>query len=157
MVDIIEGQGLGCIINRPAKRIITPRTQEFLKIHKDAYKIALDVEPSDKAALAVVQAMDTVYYSSAFYVKPRSSEEHEHLMYYVKLRRLEFLANYGNTSRCAIHSDVDSRIEFLSNEVPASEDGKRSCRLTNSSKSPPAHLPHDDNFRKPVRRMHRLE
>ena len=88
-------QGLG-YINRAGKRIITPRTQEFLKMHKDAYKVALDVEPSDKAALAVVQAMDTVYYKSAFYLKPRSSEEHEHLMQYVKLRRLEFLANYGD-------------------------------------------------------------
>jgi hypothetical protein len=40
--------------------------------------------------------MDQVYYSAAFYLKPRSSEEHEHLMHYVKLRRLELLANYGD-------------------------------------------------------------
>jgi hypothetical protein len=37
-----------------------------------------------------------VYHSAAFFLKPRSSEEHEHLMYYVKLRRLELLANYGD-------------------------------------------------------------
>ncbi|KAF6225543.1 hypothetical protein HO133_009543 [Letharia lupina] len=83
-------------IDGAAKRKITPRTQEFLKLHKDAYKVALDGEVPDKASRAVVQAMDKVYFSAAFYLKPRSSEEHEHLMYYVKLRRLEFLANYGD-------------------------------------------------------------
>ena len=40
--------------------------------------------------------MDQVYYSAAFYLKQRSSEEHEHPMLYVKLRRLELLANYGD-------------------------------------------------------------
>ncbi|KAL9133070.1 MAG: hypothetical protein Q9175_005747 [Cornicularia normoerica] len=83
-------------IDGAAKRKITPRTQEFLKLHKDAYKVALDDEAPDKASRAVVQAMDKVYSSAAFYLKPRSSEEHEHLMRYVKLRRLEFLANYGD-------------------------------------------------------------
>lgn len=83
-------------INEAAKRKITPRTQEFLKLHKDAYKVALDGSASEKASCAVVQAMDQVYYSAAFYLKPRSSEEHEHLMHYVKLRRLELLANYGD-------------------------------------------------------------
>ncbi|KAI9772749.1 MAG: hypothetical protein M1840_000344 [Geoglossum simile] len=83
-------------INGAAKRKITPRTQEFLKLHKDAYKAALDGEAPEKASRAVVQAMDKVYYSAAFFFKPRSSEEHEHLMHYVKLRRLELLANYGD-------------------------------------------------------------
>jgi len=83
-------------INGAAKRKITPRTQEFLKLHKDAYKAALDGGAPEKASCAVVQAMDQVYYSAAFFLKPRSSEEHEHLMYYVKLRRLELLANYGD-------------------------------------------------------------
>ena len=83
-------------INGAAKRKITPRTQEFLRLHKDAYKAALDAGAPEKASRAVVQAMDQVYYSAAFYLKPRSSEEHEHLMYYVKLRRLELLANYGH-------------------------------------------------------------
>lgn len=83
-------------IDGAAKQKITPRTQEFLKLHKDAYKVALDGEAPDKASRAVVQAMDKVYFSAAFYLKPRSSEEHEHLMRYVKLRRLEFLANYGD-------------------------------------------------------------
>ena len=81
-------------INEAAKRKITPRTQEFLKLHKDAYKAAL--EAPDKASQAVVQAMDQVYYSAAFYLKARSSDEYESLMCYVKLRRLEFLANYGD-------------------------------------------------------------
>ena len=83
-------------INGVAKRKITPRTQEFLKLHKDAYKAALDGGTPERASRAVVQAMDQVYYSAAFYLKPRSSEEHEHLMHYVKLRRLELLANYGH-------------------------------------------------------------
>ena len=83
-------------INGAAKRKITPRTQEFLKLHKDAYKAALDAEAPEKASRAVVHAMDQVYYSAAFYLKPRSLEEHVHLMYYVKLRRLELLANYGD-------------------------------------------------------------
>ena len=83
-------------INGAAKRKITPRTQEFLKLHKDAYKAALDGRTPEKASRAVVQAMDQVYYSAAFFFKPRSSEEHERLIYYLKLRRLELLANYGN-------------------------------------------------------------
>ena len=81
-------------INEAAKRKITPRTQEFLKLHKDAYKAAL--EAPNKASQAVVQAMDQVYYSAAFYLKSRSPEEHDRLMCYVKLRQLEFLANYGD-------------------------------------------------------------
>lgn len=83
-------------INGAAKRKITPRTKEFLKLHKDAYKVALDGRAPEKASRAVVQAMDQVYYFAAFYLKPRSSEEHEHLMHYVKLRRLELLVNYGD-------------------------------------------------------------
>lgn len=83
-------------INGAVKRKITPRTQEFLKLHKDAYKAALNGVTPEKASRAVVQAMDQVYYSAAFYLKPRSPEEHENLMLYVKLRRLELLANYGD-------------------------------------------------------------
>jgi len=37
-----------------------------------------------------------VYYSAAFYLKPRSPEEYNHLIHYVKLRRLELLASYGD-------------------------------------------------------------
>ena len=40
--------------------------------------------------------MDQVYYSAAFFSKPRSSKEHEHLMQYVKLRRPEPPANHGD-------------------------------------------------------------
>ena len=43
-----------------------------------------------------MQALDQVYYSKSFYFKPRSSDEHERFMNYVKLRRLELLANYGD-------------------------------------------------------------
>lgn len=82
-------------IDGAAKRKITPRTQEFLNLHKDAYKVALG-ETSDKSSRAVVQALDKVYYSKAFYFKPRPPEEHERLTSYVKLRQLELLANYGD-------------------------------------------------------------
>ena len=81
-------------VNEASKRKITPRTQEFLKLHKDAYKVAL--EAPDKVSQAVVQVMDQVYYSAAFYFKARSSEEYDSLMCYLKLRRLELLANYGD-------------------------------------------------------------
>lgn len=83
-------------INGVAKRKITPRTQEFLKMHKDAYKVALESEVPEKASCAVVQALDRVYCSYSFYLKPRSSKDHDDLMQYVTLRRLELLANYGD-------------------------------------------------------------
>ena len=88
-------KGLG-YINEAAKQKITPRTQEFLKLHKDAYKAALEAHASEEASRAVVQAMDQIYHTAAFYLKPRSSEEYERLMLYLKLRRLEFMANYGD-------------------------------------------------------------
>ena len=59
--------------NGAAKRKITPRTQEFLKLHKEAYKVALDGEALDKASRAVVQAMDKVCI-----VVPRSISSHAH-------------------------------------------------------------------------------
>ena len=83
-------------VNATVKRKITPRTQEFLKLHKDAYKAALDGPAPERASCAVVQALDRVHCSSAFYYKARSPEEHGRLMLYIKLRRLELLANYGN-------------------------------------------------------------
>ena len=83
-------------INGAAKQKITPRTREFLKLHKDAYTVALDSGAPEKASRAVVQAMDQAYHSFWFYFKPHSSEEHGHLMHYVKLRRLELLSNYGD-------------------------------------------------------------
>lgn len=43
-----------------------------------------------------MQALDQVYYSAAFYFKPASSEDHQRYIYFVKLRRLELLANYGD-------------------------------------------------------------
>ena len=82
-------------IDGAGKRKIIPRTQEFLNLHRDAYKVALG-ETSDKSSRAVVQALDKVYYGKAFYFKPRPPEEHERLTSYVKLRQLELLANYGD-------------------------------------------------------------
>jgi len=96
MYDVERLQKGLSYINGAAKRKITPRTQEFLKLHKDAYKAALDGGSPVIASRAVVQMMDRVYRSGAFFLKPRSSEEYEHLNYYVKLRRLELLANYGD-------------------------------------------------------------
>ena len=40
--------------------------------------------------------MDEVYYSAAFYFKPRSSEEYDRLELYLNLRWLEFMANYND-------------------------------------------------------------
>lgn len=82
-------------IDGAAKRKNTPRTQEFLNLHKDAYKVALG-EISDESSRAVVQALDKLYHSKSFHFKPRSPEEHERLMNYVKLRQLELLANYSD-------------------------------------------------------------
>ena len=83
-------------INEAAKKKITPRTREFLKHYKDAYEAALEAQASVEASRAVVQGMDQAYYSAEFYLEPRSSEEYDHLMLYLKLRWLEFMANYSN-------------------------------------------------------------
>lgn len=68
----------------------------FLNLGKDAYQIALEVEVSDQKAPAVVQAYDKVYSSSAFHFRPRASDEYKRYMDYVKLRRFELLASYGD-------------------------------------------------------------
>lgn len=81
-------------INRATKQKITPRTQEFLRLHEDAYEVALDTEVPDKASQAVVQAMDQVYASASFYLKPPSPENYQHYESYLNLRRLELMVNY---------------------------------------------------------------
>lgn len=88
-------QGLEYIINA-AKRDITPRTRTFLKLHQEAYEKALTDPPKNPAAVAVVQALDQVYYTEAFYFKPRQGKDYEQLQALVKLRELEMLANYGD-------------------------------------------------------------
>ena len=40
--------------------------------------------------------MDKVYHSPGSFFKPLTPDEHQEFMYYVKLRRLEMLANYGD-------------------------------------------------------------
>ena len=90
-------------IGGAAKRRITPRTQEFLKLQKEAYENALDGGTPGTDPRAVVQAMDKFYYSAAYYFRPRSLNEYEHLMHYVKLRRLDLMANYGNQFGQKIH------------------------------------------------------
>ena len=98
-------------VNGAAKRKFTPRTQEFLRLHKDAYKVALDNESPDKASRAVVQALDQVYYSAAFYFKPASSEDYQRCMYFVKLRRLELLVNYGDYLRYELQGIIRAKLK----------------------------------------------
>lgn len=83
-------------IDKAAKRKVSPRTQELLKIHEDACKVALGDETPDEAARVLVQALDKVYLSGTFCLKPRSTEKYDRLVLYVKLRRLELLVNYGD-------------------------------------------------------------
>ena len=49
-------------VNEAAKRKITPRILEVLRLHKDAYKAALEAQAPEEASRAVVQAMDQVCY-----------------------------------------------------------------------------------------------
>ena len=83
-------------VTSAAKRNITPRTEAFLALHKEALKVALTGQAPSEASRSVVQALDQVYMSAAFYLKPRSADEHAHLAKYTKLRRLEMLGNYGD-------------------------------------------------------------
>lgn len=108
-----------------AKQRITPRTLEFLKLHKDAYKAALNEGAPVISSRAVVQAMDQVYFSAAFYLKPRSPEGHYHLMLYVKLRRLELLANYRNyLGQELYHIRADLKAAFTGASSELNEAGK---------------------------------
>ena len=88
-------EGLSYVVGE-MKRKITPRTAAFLEIHKDAYKIALERETSDPASLAVVQSLDRVYAVGTFYFKVASQQEQDQLDWYLRLRKLELLANYGD-------------------------------------------------------------
>jgi hypothetical protein len=90
-------QGLEYIISA-SKRDITPRTRTFLKLHQEAYEKALADPFKNLAAVAVVQTLDRVYYTEAFYFKPRQGKDYEQLLAFVKLRQLELLANYGDAS-----------------------------------------------------------
>ncbi|KAL8823161.1 MAG: hypothetical protein Q9191_006118 [Dirinaria sp. TL-2023a] len=56
----------------------------------------LECTTTPEASQFVVKAMDEAYCCTAFLFRPRTSDEHQHLMVYVKLRRLELLANYGD-------------------------------------------------------------
>ena len=88
-------EGLGYIVSA-TKRDITPRTRTFLKLHQEAYEKALSDSSKNSAAVAVVKALDTVYYTEDFYFKPRQGKDHDQLQAFVKLRQLEMLANYGD-------------------------------------------------------------
>ncbi len=68
----------------------------FLKMHINAYKTTLHDEVRKEAFVAVVQALDGVYRSEAFLLKPRKPDEHDSYVQFVKLRRMELLANYGD-------------------------------------------------------------
>lgn len=62
-----------------AKRKILPRTKEFVNMHINAYETALYDETRREASVAVVPALDRVYFSAAFLLKPRQPDEHEFL------------------------------------------------------------------------------
>lgn len=110
-------------IDKAARRKITPRTQEFLRIHKDAYKVALDDETPDEAARAVVQALDKVYVRCAFHLKPRQTEVYDRLMPFVKLRRLELVANYGDYLGHELQFfPADLKAAAISNDVEIAEE-----------------------------------
>ncbi|KAL6718707.1 hypothetical protein ACLMJK_002941 [Lecanora helva] len=83
-------------LHKAAQRKITPRTKEYLRLHRDAYKVALEGDRPEHEAKAVVQALDNVYFSESFYFKPRSGEEQSRLERYIQFRRLQLLANYGD-------------------------------------------------------------
>jgi hypothetical protein len=65
-------------------------------MHIDAHKTALHDEARKEASVAVVQALDHVYCLEAFLLKPRKADDHDFYMQFVKLRRMELLANYGD-------------------------------------------------------------
>lgn len=88
-------EGLRYIVNA-VKGDITPRTRTFLKLHQEAYEKTLSDFSKNTAAVAVVKALDTVYYTEAFYFKPRQEKDRDQLQAFVKLRQLEMLANYGD-------------------------------------------------------------
>lgn len=65
-----------------------------MKLHQEAYEKAL-VDPfKNPAAVAVVQTLDRVFYTEAFYFEPRQGKDYEQLLAFVKLRQLELLTNY---------------------------------------------------------------
>ena len=84
-------------VHTQERRNITPRTQAFLGMAKDAYKIALEEEKEkSEAANRVVQKCDEIYFSNAFFFKPREPKEFEDFNWLLRMRRLEYQVNYGN-------------------------------------------------------------
>ena len=89
-------EGLAFVNQALKKQNITPRTKTFLSLHKNALKVALeDAEPA-QSTLATVQTFESIYMSEAFYFAPRDENAQKHLDAYLKLRRLELLAQYGD-------------------------------------------------------------
>ena len=85
-------------ISRAEKRKITPRTETFMYHYKNAYKDALqNTNPDSRAShINLVSTLDKVYQSEAFYFAARLPEDYNQLMVYAQLRRMEFMANYGD-------------------------------------------------------------
>ncbi|KAI9723304.1 MAG: hypothetical protein M1812_001187 [Candelaria pacifica] len=83
-------------IKQAANRRITPRTEVFLELAKEAYNAALDTDAPNDKSVAVVQTFDEIYNNGAFFFKDRTPEDYEQLMHYVRLRRMELRANYGD-------------------------------------------------------------
>lgn len=126
-------QGLSYVIGE-MKRKITPRTAAFLEYHKDAYKVALERDASDPASLAVVQYLDKVYASGVFYFKVASQQEQDQLDWYLRLRRLELLANYGDyLGQESQHLKAD--IEQKADDHDEAEESKPSMNEPTKSKT----------------------
>ena len=93
------------------RRNITPRTKTFLKLYTDAYKAAL--ESPSLAANSVVKAMDEVYCHSTFFFKAVEPDKQKQIDDLLKLKRLEFLANYGD-----YFGEQSQRIRARLNKLP---------------------------------------
>lgn len=81
------------------KRDLTPRTKDFLSMHKDAYQAALatmqSVENRERCRREV-QTFDKIYRSNAFLYRTISTQEMEGLNTIRKIREYEILARYGD-------------------------------------------------------------
>lgn len=86
-------------IKSKLKRDLTPRTKDFLSMHKDAYQAALEPCESVKdreGCLREVQTFDKIYCSHAFLYRTIPTQEMEGLIAIRKVREYEILARYGD-------------------------------------------------------------
>lgn len=80
-------------------RDLTPRTRNFLQLHKNAYKKALEAETGTENSVTrvkTVQTFDHIYHSNSFLYKDLSVAETNRLEAVRKIREDEILSNYGD-------------------------------------------------------------